>query len=341
MDNGVVTFGEIMLRLSPPEHLRHLQTHSYCATFAGSEANVAVSLANYGEKAKFISKLPEHEVAQTAINSLRQFGVDTSEIARGGERLGLFYLEKGASQRPSKVIYDRKNSAFAQSLPSEYDWAQIFEGAVWFHFSGITPALSENTAEICLEACMAAKDRGLIVSCDINYRENLWSREKANGVMSKLMQYVTVCFANELDLHNVFNIAEYGSCAEKGILLKDAYCKIATEFRNQFDMEEVVISLRASMSADYNVFGAVACDRENIFFSQKYDIQIVDRVGSGDSLAAGYIYARKHRYNLLQSVEFAAAAGCLKHSIEGDYNQVSLQEINRLISGDSRGRVQR
>ncbi|MDR1252162.1 MAG: sugar kinase [Treponema sp.] len=336
-----VTFGEIMLRLEPEGYYRFVQTQSYGATYGGGEANVAVSLANFGIDAAFVTRLPKHDIGQAAVNNLRQFGVDVSKIARGGDRVGIYFLEKGASQRPSKVIYDRANSAIATAAPGDFDWNRIFEGVSWFHFTGITPALSDNVAVITLEAVKTAREKGLIVSCDLNYRKNLWSREKAGEVMARLMPFVDLCIANEEDAADVFGIRAENTDVTSGSISHEGYKEVAKALMNRFHFKKVAITLRESISANDNNWAAMYYDGENCYFSRKYAVHIVDRVGGGDSFGAGLIYANLKGFGLQETVEFAVAASCLKHSIEGDFNQVSVDEVKKLSGGDASGRVQR
>lgn len=337
----VVTFGEVMLRLAPEGYYRFLQADSFGATFGGGEANVAVSLANYGIDAAFVTKLPSHEIGQMAVNSLRKYGVDTSRIVRGGDRVGIYYLEKGASQRPSKVIYDRAHSAVSEATSADFNWDEIFEGADWFHFTGITPALGDNVAEICLEAVKSAKKHGLKVSCDLNYRKKLWTREKAGKVMAELMPYVDVCIANEEDAADVFGIKAANTDVTKGEVNHEGYKDVAKQLKERFGFEYVAITLRGSISANDNDWAAMLYDGENYCFSKQYRMHIVDRVGGGDSFGGGLIYAMLNGYSSQETIEFAVAASCLKHSVEGDYNMMSVSEVKNLAGGDSSGRVQR
>ncbi|MDR0643716.1 MAG: sugar kinase [Treponema sp.] len=338
----VVTYGEIMLRLAPEGYYRFVQAHTFGATFGGGEANVAVSLANFGVEVAFVTKLPAHEIGQAAMNSLRQFGVDTSWIARGGKRVGIYFLEKGASQRPSKVIYDRAHSAIAEAEPSDFDWNAIFQGAKWFHFTGITPAISDNAAAICLDACKAAKAAGLTVSCDLNYRKNLWTRKKAGAVMDGLMRYVDVCIANEEDAADVFGIHAENTDVVSGKLNAEGYQSVAAALQKRFGFKQVAITLRESISANDNNWAAMLLDEKGeFFFSRKYPVHIVDRVGGGDSFGAGLIYANLKDFDGQKIIEFAVAASCLKHSIEGDFNMMSAEEVVKLAQGDGSGRVQR
>lgn len=337
----VITFGELMLRLAPENYLRFVQSEKYEATFGGAEANVAVSLSNYGMDAVFVTKLPAHEIGQAAVNSLRRFGVDTSKIVRGGERVGIYYCEKGASQRPSKVIYDRAYSSIATAQKVDFDWDKIFEGASWFHFTGITPALGDNVAEICLEACKKAKEKNIVVSCDLNFRKKLWSKEKASKVMSELCKYIDYCIANEEDAKDVFGIEADNTDINGGKLDRNGYISVAKKLTEKFHFKGVAITLRESKSANDNDWsGMLFCDGEAVF-SKKYSMHIVDRVGGGDSFGGAFIYALSNGYDPKRAIEFAVAASCLKHSIEGDYNMVSLAEVEALAGGNASGRVQR
>lgn len=337
----VVTLGELMLRLSPPENKRFLQAQSFDVSFAGSEGNVAVSISNFGAKARYITKLPLNELGQAALNTLRGYGVDTSFVVRGGDRMGTFFLERGASQRASKVIYDRKNSAFALCAPEEFDWKAIFADATWFHFSGITPALSTEAAIICRQACQFAKDAGITISCDLNYRKNLWSKEQANMIMSDLLGFVDICFANESDISDVFDIYPVNSSVDKGILDKNDYVALSKEFAKKFHIQKVVISLRTAISANDNIWSAMVYNGLENLFAQEYQVHIVDRVGSGDSLAAAFIYAIQSGFEDKQAIEFATAASCLNHSIEGDFNLVTVDEVCNLMNGSRTGRIVR
>ena len=337
----VVTFGEIMLRLAPEGYMRFVQAERFGATYGGGEANVAVSAANYGLDAAFVTKLPKHEIGQSAVNSLRRFGVDTRQIVRGGDRVGIYFLEKGASQRPSKVVYDRAGSAIALAEPEDFDWATIFSGADWFHFTGITPALGGKLPEICLAACKQAKELGLTVSCDLNYRKNLWSKAEAGKVMATLMPYVDVCIANEEDAADVFGIHASNTDITTGKVNHEGYKEVAKELKNRFGFQKVGITLRESISANDNNWAAMLYDGTDFYFSKKYPVHIVDRVGGGDSFGGGLIYASLQGMAPQETIEFAVAASCLKHSIEGDFNLVSVEEVAKLAGGDGSGRVQR
>ncbi len=337
----VICFGEIMMKLTPEGYKRFIQASRWEGSYGGGEANVAVSLANYGIDAAYVTKLPDNPLGQAALNSLRALGVDTSMITRGGERLGIYFAEKGASQRPSKVVYDRAHSAIATANRSDFDWTRIFEGADWFHFTGITPALGDNVAEICLDACKAAKERGITVSCDLNYRKNLWSREKAGEVMARLMPYVDVCIANEEDAADVFGIRADNTDITGGKLDRSGYVDVAKKLIARFGFKKVAITLRGSISASDNRWAGMLFDGENAYFSKEYLIHIVDRVGGGDSFGGGLIYSLLGGRSCQTAIEFAVAASCLKHTIENDFNLVTVDEVNKLMSGDGSGRVQR
>ncbi|MTI60386.1 MAG: sugar kinase [Firmicutes bacterium] len=340
MSKKVVTFGEIMLRLTPPELKRIVQTDRFNVIYGGGEANVSVSLANYGLDAYFVSKVPENPVGQAALNDLRRYGVNTDYIARGGDRLGIYYCENGASQRPSNVVYDRAYSAIAEASADDFDWDEIFADVEWFHTTGITPALSENMSEITLQAVKAAKEHGVKVSCDLNYRAKLWTKERAGQVMSKVMEYVDVCIANEEDAEMVFGIKS-GSDITSGDINVDGFKDVAQQLIDRFDLELVGSHLRISHSASDNDWLVVLYDGSEFVKSNQYSIHIVDRVGGGDSFAGGLIYSRLTDKSLQESAEFGAAASCLKQSIPGDFNQVSVQEVESLAGGNASGRVKR
>ena len=337
----VVTFGEIMLRLAPNGYYRFFQDDQLQATFGGGEANVAVSLANFGLDSTYVTKLPDHAIGQAAVNSLRYFGVDTSKITRGGERVGIYYLEKGASQRGSVCIYDRKYSAIQQATTADFDWDDIFEGADWFHFTGITPALGENVVEICKEACIKAKEKGVKISCDLNYRGKLWTRQEANKAMTELCKYVDVCISNEEDAKDVFGIEAENTDITGGKLNKEGYKSVAKQLADKFGFEKVAITLRTSITASDNNWAAMLYDGNDYYFSKEYKLHIVDRVGGGDSFGAGLIYAILNGKSSKDTIEFAVAASALKHSIEGDFNRVTVKEVEKLAGGDGSGRVQR
>ena len=337
----IVTFGELMLRLAPNGYYRFFQNDQMQATFGGGEANVAVSLANYGMDSVYVTKLPKHAIGQSAVNSLRQVGVDTSKIVRGGERVGIYYLEKGASQRGSVCIYDRAYSAIQLAEPEDFNWDDIFSGADWFHFTGITPALGGKLVEICKQACIAAKKHGVKISCDLNYRGKLWTRDEARAAMTELCQYVDVCISNEEDAKDVFGIEAEGTDIYGGKLNHEGYKSVAKQLADKFGFEKVAITLRSSISANDNDWAGMLYDGENYCFSKSYHLHIVDRVGGGDSFGGGLIYALINGKSTQEAIEFAVAASALKHSIEGDYNRVGVAEVEKLAGGDGSGRVQR
>ena len=329
MMKKVVTFGELLLRLSPENYLRFVQSAKYEATFGGAEANVAVSLANYGMDVAFVTKLPAHEIGQAAVNALREFGVDTSRIVRGGERVGIYYCEKGASQRPSKVIYDRAYSAIAMAKKEDFDWDKIFDGADWFHFSGIVVALGGELSEICLDACKEAKKRKITVSCDINYRKTLWIEETAKMGLEKLFPYVDYC-------KDIF----YFGADEKEIS-KEKTISVVKEMVEKYNFKGVAVTFRETKSANDNNWSGMLYRKNEMYYSKRYAMHVVDRVGGGDAFMGGLIYALMNEYEPQRVIEFAVAASCLKHSIEGDYNMVSVAEVMNLAGGNASGRVQR
>lgn len=337
----VITFGEIMLRLAPEGYYRFFQDNKLEATFGGGEANVAVSLANYGVDAAFVTKLPNHAIGQSAINELRALGVDTTKIVRGGERVGIYYLEKGASQRASNVIYDRAHSSIAEATKSDFNWQEIFDGATWFHFTGITPALSKSAAEITLEACKAAQKLGVTVSCDLNYRKKLWTTAEAKETMTALAPYIDVLVANEEDAEKVYGIHSDETDVTSGELNHEGYVDVAKQLVEKFGFKVVNITLRESLSASDNNWSALHYRDGQAYFSKTYALRIVDRVGGGDSFGGGIIYAMLNNYEPQDAIEFAVAASALKHSIEGDFNRVTLEEVKNLAQGDGSGRVSR
>ena len=337
----IVTFGELMLRLQPYNYERFVQCDHVEFTFGGGEANVAVSLANYGMDVAYVTKLPTHAIGQAAVNSLRRYGVDTTKITRGGDRVGIYFNEKGASQRGSVCIYDRANSAIAKASREDFDWDSIFEGVEWFHFTGITPALGANVVEICKDACKAAKARGVKISCDLNYRGKLWTRAEAREAMTELCQYVDVCISNEEDAKDVFGIEAEATDIYGGKLNHEGYKSVAKQLADKFGFEKVAITLRTSISASDNDWAGMLYDGEDYYFSKSYHLHIVDRVGGGDSFGGGLIYALLNGKTTQQAIEFAVAASALKHSVEGDYNRVGVAEVEKLAGGDGSGRVQR
>ena len=337
----VVTFGELLLRLAPNGYYRFFQNDQMQATFGGGEANVAVSLANYGLDSVYVTKLPRHAIGQAAVDSLRYFGVDTTKIVRGGERVGIYFLEKGASQRGSVCIYDRAYSAIAMGKPEDFDWDAIFEGADWFHFTGITPALGGQLVEICKQACIAAKAHGVKISCDLNYRGKLWTRDEARAAMTQLCQYVDVCISNEEDAKDVFGIEAENTDIYGGKLNHEGYKSVAKQLADKFGFEKVAITLRTSISASDNNWAGMLYDGEDYYLSKSYHLHIVDRVGGGDSFGGGLIYSLLSGKSSKEAIEFAVAASALKHTVEGDYNRVSVAEVEKLAGGDGSGRVQR
>ena len=337
----VVTFGEIMMRLQPPGYKRFIQAQSLEVEYGGGEANVAVSVANYGMNACFVTKLPDNPIGDACLAQLRKMNVCTKHIARGGERLGIYFAEKGASQRASNVVYDRAHSSIATASSEDFDWDAIFDGADWFHFTGITPAISDEAAGITLMACKKAKEKGVKISCDLNFRKKLWTSEKAGRVMGELCEYVDVLIANEEDAEKVFGIKAAATDITSGELSDEGYKDVCKQLTDRFGFEKVAITLRESVSASINNWAALLYDGGNFYKSKKYTMNIVDRVGGGDSFGGGLIYAALAGYDSQDIIEFAVAASCLKHSIEGDMNLVSLKEVETLMKGDGSGRVQR
>ena len=343
----VITFGEIMLRLSTPAYLRFGQARQFDATFGGGEANVAVSLANYGVDAKFITRLPENDIAKACIKDLRSYGVDTSGIVFGGDRVGIYFLETGAVARPSKVVYDRANSSIATIQPGMIDWKKVFAGADWFHWTGITPALSQGAADVCLEAIKAANALGLTVSCDLNYRKNLWKYgKKAGEIMPALVEGCDVILGNEEDADKVFGIKPEGFdvTATGGAIDQKRFQSVGEQLMKRFPRaKKVIITLRGSINANHNTWGGVLWDGKTLYQSPRYDItHIVDRVGGGDSFMGGLIYGLlTYTGDDQKALNFAVAASCLKHTIFGDYNQVTVAEVENLMKGDASGRVSR
>lgn len=337
----VITMGEIMLRLSTPGYKRFVQSESFDVVYGGGEANVAVSLANYGLNPYFVSKLPINPIGDSAVNSLKRFGVNTDYIARGGERVGIYYLETGASMRPSKVVYDRAHSSISEAAIEDFDFDAIFEDAEWFHFSGITPALSKEAAVLTEKALIAAKKHNVTVSVDLNYRKKLWSETEAKAVMTKLMAYVDVCIGNEEDAEKVLGFKPGETDVTTGTLELDGYKSIFKQMQETFNFKYVVSTLRESYSASDNGWSALIYDGNSFYHSKKYDLRIVDRVGGGDSFAAGLIYGLISEKTFDQALEFAVAASALKHTISGDFNLVTVDEVETLVGGDASGRVQR
>lgn len=341
MKKRVVTFGEIMMRLNPEGYLRFVQAGKFDVSYGGGEANVAVSLANYGMDAAFVTKLPENPLGVAARNDLRKFGVDTNSVVWGGPRLGIYFCEKGASQRASKVVYDRAGSSIQLAKRGDFDWKQILKSATWFHFTGITPALGGDLPEICLDALKYCKAHKITVSCDLNYRAKLWSKAEAGACMAKLVKYVDVLIANEADAADVFGIVGKGSDVESGKLDKDGYVSVAEQLVKRFGCKKVAITLRTSLSAFDNLWAGMLYDGKKAYFSKEYKLHIVDRVGGGDSFGGGLIYALSQGEKSADAIEFAVAASCLKHSIECDFNHASVAEVKTLAAGNGTGRVQR
>ena len=337
----IVSMGEIMLRLSTPGNNRFVQSDSFDVNYGGGEANVAVSLSNFGHDAFFVSKVPAHEIGQAAVNSLRKFGVHTDFLARGGDRLGIYYLETGSSLRPSKVIYDRAHSSICEANPEDFDFEKIFAGADWFHWSGITPAISDKAAECLKQACIAAKKAGVTVSCDLNFRKKLWTSEKAQSIMRPLMQYVDVCIGNEEDAEMCLGFKP-SSDVESGKTEADGYKSIFTKMQQEFGFQYVISTLRESFSASNNGWKALIYNGKEFYQSRRYEITpIVDRVGGGDSFSAGIIHGLVSKMSQGDALEFAVAASALKHTIPGDVNMVNIQEVESLAAGNTSGRVQR
>ncbi|MFX0032297.1 MAG: PfkB family carbohydrate kinase [Candidatus Hodarchaeota archaeon] len=345
MNNTVLTFGEIMLRLSPPYFQRFIQAHSFNAIYGGSEANVAVSLANFGIPVEYVTRVPRNEIGDACLHYLRQFGVQTSRIIRGGSRLGIYFLETGASVRSSKVIYDRENSAFATSHPKMFDWDSLFEGVNWFHWTGITPAISQNLAEICMNALKVAKSNNITISCDLNYREKLWNYGKtASEVMPELIKNCDIIICNEEDADKVLGIKAPNTDITSGLINAENYKYVVSEITKIFpNLSYVAITLRGSISASHNTWAGVLYNKDEMYISPHYDItHIVDRVGGGDSFGAALIYGFLTFGNNLQKIlNFAVAASCLKHTIFGDFNLVTVDEVMKIIKGDTSGRVMR
>lgn len=337
----IVTLGEIMLRLSTPGHSRFIQSDSFDVVYGGGEANVAVSCANYGHEAYFVTKLPKHEIGQAAVNALRRFGVHTDYITRGGDRIGIYYLESGSAMRPSKVIYDRAHSSIAEAEAVDFDFDTIMKGADWFHWSGITPAISDKAAVLTRLACEAAKRHGVMVSVDLNFRKKLWSSEKAQSVMRPLMQYVDVCIGNEEDAELCLGFKPEAN-VEAGQTDAEGYKGIFRQMAEEFGFKYVISTLRESYSASHNGWKGMIYDGKEFYVSRHYDIApIVDRVGGGDSFSGGIIHGLLTKKTQAEALEFAVAASALKHTIPGDFNMVSTTEVEALASGDASGRVQR
>jgi len=341
--NRIVCFGELMLRLNPPAHDRILQTQVLEMHFGGTEANVGILLANLGENVSFVSTLPDNPIGQAAVNSLRQYGVDTSDVRREGSRIGIYFVENGASQRNSKVIYDRKNSAVAEADPSGYNWEEIFKGADRFHFTGITVAISDKAAQACMDACKAAKAMGLKISCDLNYRSALWTEERAGEVMRTFMPYIDLLIANEEHADKLLGVASDNKQEdENGMLCAEACEDISKKLSKTYGCKQVALTLRRTLSADDNIVGGTLYDREKGFaIASPRKVHIVDRVGSGDAFASGLIYADNHGFSVEDAVNCGVAASALKHTIRGDYAMITESELLDAAKGKSDGRIKR
>lgn len=334
MKDKIITFGEIMLRLSPENNERFTQCHEFEAVYGGGEANTAVSLANFGVDVNYVTKLPNHTIGQAAVNALRQYGVGIDDIVRGGDQIGIYFLEKKTSQRPSNVIYNRSGSAIALATEDDFDWDKIFGDATWFHFSGITPAISDSMANITLIACKKAKEKGLTISCDLNYRSKLWSSEKANAVMSKICKYVDICIANEDDAVGIFSMDASNTTEEK-----NAY--IAKELMKMFPFKMVASVWRTETSITTFKLQSMVYTNGKAYYSKEYFMHILDYIGAGDAYCAGIIYSLINNYDAQKTVEFSNAASCLKHTVSGDFNLVTVDEVNRLAFSESGNEVQR
>lgn len=336
-----VGLGDMLASFTPKGYERILQAHEFDVTYTGAEANVLGSLANFGLKTRFVCRIPENDIGSAAIRFLRSMNIDTDYIVRGGSRLGVLYMEKGASQRPSKVIYDRMNSGICDARPEDFDFEAIFRDACWFHFTGITPALSDSLVEVITQACIAARKAGCTISCDLNYRKNLWTTEKAKQVMEPLLEYVDILIANEEDVEKVLGIKAGDTDVETASLSHEGYIAVAKQLTEKYRFKAVATTLRESISASVNNWSALLYTDGKAYLSRKYQIQIVNRVGGGDSFSAGLIYALQREMEAQEAVEFAAAASCLKHTIEYDYNMVTVKEVETLANGNGNGRVQR
>lgn len=341
MKQKVVTFGEIMTRYTAPDYKRFEQCDNLDFTFGGGEANVAVAVTNYGLQGEFVTKLPDNAWGQAAINSLRRYGVKTDNIVRGGDRIGTYYVEMGAAMRPSQVLYDRAHSAIAEASVDDFDFDAILDGATWFHTTGITPALSDNCAELTLRALKAAKAKGITTSIDLNFRKKLWTPEKAQSIMLGLCEYVDVCIGNEEDAEKTLGFKAEATDVTKGELNVEGYKDVFKKMKDKFGFKYIATTLRESFSAFDNGWSAAVYDGKDFYHTRKYNIHIVDRVGGGDSFASGFIYGLIAGKSMSDAAEFAAAASALKHTIPGDFNHVSVSEVENLLKGDGSGRVQR
>ena len=341
MSKKVVTMGEIMLRLSTPDFKRFVQADTFDITYGGGEANVAAALCNYGLNGTFVSKVPDNPIGQSAINHLRRFGVDTRFVARGGERLGIYFLETGASMRASQVVYDRSGASIAGVDIADFNFDKIFEDAVWFHTTGITPALSDKAAALTEAALKAAKAKGITTSIDLNYRKKLWTKEKAREVMSRLCRYVDVCIGNEEDAETTLGFKAKDTDVTKGELSLEGFKDVFRQMKEKFGFKFIASSLRESHSASDNGWSALVYDGIDFYHTRQYHVRIVDRVGSGDSFASGLIYGLVTGMPMSEAAEFGVAASALKHTIPGDFNHATLSEVKGLMKGDGSGRVQR
>ncbi|HVT87073.1 MAG TPA: sugar kinase [Chitinophagaceae bacterium] len=341
MSKKVVTLGEIMLRLSTPDFKRFVQADSFDVTYGGGEANVAAALCNYGLNGTFVTKVPNNPIGQSAINHLRRYGVDTQFIVRGGERLGIYFLETGASMRASQVVYDRAHASIAEVELNEFDFDKILDGAVWFHTTGITPALSDKAAALAEVALKTARAKGITTSIDLNYRKKLWSKEKAREVMTRLCQYVDVCIGNEEDADTTLGFKAKDTDVIKGELNLEGFKDVFRQMKEKFNFKYIASSLRESHSASDNGWSALVYDGNEFYHTKKYEVRIVDRVGSGDSFASGFIYGLVTGMPMKEAAEFGVAASALKHTIPGDLNHATLSEVKDLMKGDGSGRVQR
>jgi 2-dehydro-3-deoxygluconokinase len=341
MSKKIVTLGEIMLRLSTPDFKRFVQSDSFDVTYGGGEANVSAALCNYGLKGTFVTKVPNNAIGQSAINHLRRYGVDTQFIARGGDRLGIYFLETGASMRASQVIYDRAGASIAEADARDFDLDKIFDGADWFHTTGITPALSDKCAVLAETALKSARSKGITTSIDLNYRKKLWSKEKAREVMTRLCQYVDVCIGNEEDADTTLGFKPEGTDITRGELNIEGYKSVFKQMTDKFGFKYVASTLRASYSASDNGWSALVYDGKEFYHTRQYEVRIVDRVGSGDSFASGFIYGLVTGMAMKDAAEFGVAASALKHTIPGDLNHATLNDVKELMKGDASGRVQR
>ena len=337
----VIGFGDYIVSFTPPGYLRFSQSDYFHVSYTGAEANVCMSLSTMGVETEFVTRIPCNDIARCGLNELKKYNVSIKHVAFGGDRIGLLYLECGASQRPSKVIYDRRHTSFISSSSADYDWDEIFSGRTWFHFTGITPALDDNIAKLCEEACIKAKKHDAIISCDLNYRKTLWSSDKAQHVMKHLLQYVDVLICNEEDAEKALGLSAGKSDIEAGFIDYDAYGNLALRISAEYGCKVVAFTLRESFSATDNNWSGLLYRDGKIWKSRKYNIHIVDRVGGGDSFSAGLIYALNKNFSPQESIEYATAASCLKHTIEYDVNNSTVEEISALMKGCTNGRVLR